>query len=93
MKKENKCEHDWFEITVYDEKYGKTYRCSKCKEEKFEPNEIIKKIKSVSNDIFKTLSLSILYEKLLATPAVEIKKLVMKEVKDELEEVKKWQKK
>lgn len=39
MKKENKCEHDWFEITVYDEKYGKTYKCSKCGKEKFEPTE------------------------------------------------------
>ena len=41
MKKlsKSKCEHDWFEITVHDEKYGKTYKCSKCPEEKFEPNE------------------------------------------------------
>ena len=40
MKKEKgKCEHDWFEITAHDEKYGKTYKCSKCPGEKFEPNE------------------------------------------------------
>lgn len=84
-----KCEHDWYDITVHDEKHGKTYKCSKCPEEKFEPNENVKKIKSASHDIFKTFSLGILYEKLLATPAVEIKKLVMKEVKEELEQLEK----
>ena len=88
-RKEEKCEHDWFEITVHDEKYGKTYKCSKCGDEKFEPDEKIKKIKSVAGDIFKTFSLGVLYEKLIATPAVEIKKLVMKEVKDELEQLEK----
>ena len=31
--------HDWFDITVHDEKYGKTYKCNKCGEEKFEPHE------------------------------------------------------
>ena len=47
----------------------------------------IKKIKSVASDIFKTFSLGVLYEKLIATPAIEIKKLVMEEVKEELEQL------
>lgn len=51
----------------------------------FVGKEKIKKIKSASGDIFKTFKLNILYEKLVVTPAIEIKKLVMKEVKEEME--------
>ena len=39
MIKKSRCEHDWSDITVRDEKYGNTYMCSKCGEEKFEPEE------------------------------------------------------
>ena len=38
MRKSN-CKHDWFDITVRDEEYGNTYKCSKCGKEKFEPRK------------------------------------------------------
>lgn len=53
----------------------------------FVGKEKIKKIKSVGHDIFKIVSLGILYEKLIVTPAKEIKKLAMEEIKKELEEL------